>query len=144
MAEPEFVALVEKAIGEIEERMNAAEAQSAADAGPAIKEPETHGEEEASSPELGAESLGSDDEVASDEDDDDDEVEITNVPDLTVDISCERGKHRSVAFAEELAARKWKDWNVQVIHRDANSKRKQDGKHKNKQRRRDAFPHEDD
>lgn len=143
LAEPEFVALVEKAVGEIEERMNAVEAQSAAEESPATKESETEEEEEADLPERDSESIDSDDEVDGDEnDDDDDEAEITNLPDLTVDVSCERGRHRSVAFAEELAARRWRDWNVQVIHRDVNTKRKQDGKHK--QKRRGGFLDEDD
>ncbi|KAF7192588.1 hypothetical protein HII31_06050 [Pseudocercospora fuligena] len=144
LAEPAFVTLVEQAIEEIEERMKDVDARSAADEGPATKEPETDDDEEANAPDLGSESVHSDDEVDSDEDEVDDEAEITNVPDLTVDVSCERGKHRSVAFAEELAGRKWKDWNVQVIHRDVKSKRKQDEKFKDKQKRRGGFLDEDD
>ncbi|EME81995.1 uncharacterized protein MYCFIDRAFT_77692 [Pseudocercospora fijiensis CIRAD86] len=137
LAEPAFVALVEKAARDIEESM-----KSIADESPATKEPDAEGEE----PGLGLESLDSDDdaqdEMDSDDDDEDDEAEITNVPDLTVDVSCEKGRHRSVAFAEELATRSGKGWNLQVIHRDINSKRKHDRKHK--QKRRDAVLDEDD
>jgi hypothetical protein len=38
---------------------------------------------------------------------------------LVVSCFCERGKHRSVAFAEELSRHKWpRDWAVQLHHRD--------------------------
>jgi hypothetical protein len=50
--------------------------------------------------------------------------EISEVADedavqLIVSCFCERGKHRSVAFAEELSRHKWpRDWAVQLHHRD--------------------------
>jgi RNase adaptor protein for sRNA GlmZ degradation len=40
-------------------------------------------------------------------------------PILAVSVFCARGKHRSVAFVEELARRAWpREWEVQVNHRD--------------------------
>lgn len=41
---------------------------------------------------------------------------------------CELGRHRSVAFVEELARRKWpSEWEVEICHRDVDQT-----KHKNK------------
>jgi hypothetical protein len=57
---------------------------------------------------------------------------------LRVGCFCELGRHRSVAFVEELARRKWpSEWEVEVCHRDVDQSR---GKNKNqhhKQSRRD-------
>jgi RNase adaptor protein for sRNA GlmZ degradation len=49
---------------------------------------------------------------------------------LSVGCFCERGKHRSVAFVEELGRRKWpKQWIVRVVHRDVHTGRDSTGKH---------------
>ena len=57
---------------------------------------------------------------------------------LRVGCFCELGRHRSVAFVEELARRKWpSEWEVEICHRDVDQSR---GKNKNqhhKQSRRD-------
>jgi hypothetical protein len=50
---------------------------------------------------------------------------------FVVSCFCERGKHRSVAFAEELSRHKWpRDWAVEMHHRDVdgvnNGKKKRD------------------
>jgi RNase adaptor protein for sRNA GlmZ degradation len=43
---------------------------------------------------------------------------------LTVGISCARGQHRSVAFAEELSRKDWpKQWEIRLEHRDLGQKR---------------------
>lgn len=43
---------------------------------------------------------------------------------LFVGIFCSGGKHRSVAFVEELARRKWpSNWAVHVVHRDVHKPR---------------------
>jgi RNase adaptor protein for sRNA GlmZ degradation len=52
---------------------------------------------------------------------------------LVVSCFCERGKHRSVAFAEELSRHKWPwDWVVQLHHRDVDevNVKKQDQRRK--------------
>ncbi|KAM0691394.1 hypothetical protein Q7P36_010165 [Cladosporium allicinum] len=52
---------------------------------------------------------------------------------LVVSCFCERGKHRSVAFAEELSRHKWpRDWAVQLHHRDVDevNVKKQDQRRK--------------
>ena len=44
-------------------------------------------------------------------------------PLLRVSCFCERGVHRSVAFAEELAAQDWpKGWMIEVAHRDVDQR----------------------
>jgi len=58
---------------------------------------------------------------------------------LLVSCFCERGKHRSVAFAEELSRHKWpRDWVVQIHHRDVDevNGKKQDQRKKNDASRR--------
>ena len=53
-----------------------------------------------------------------DDEGDDDEVR----PTLTIGAYCYRGRHRSVAFVEELARRDWPaGWSVRIDHRDINS-----------------------
>jgi hypothetical protein len=43
---------------------------------------------------------------------------------LPVGISCARGQHRSVAFAEELSRKNWpKEWEIRLEHRDLGQKR---------------------
>lgn len=42
---------------------------------------------------------------------------------VVVGVNCEIGKHRSVAFVEELGRRKFPGWNVVTGHRDVNLKR---------------------
>ncbi|KAB5558267.1 hypothetical protein GE09DRAFT_106907 [Coniochaeta sp. 2T2.1] len=68
------------------------------------------------------------------EDDDDsgyeDEVDlgedVEERPVIKVGVFCVRGRHRSVAFAEELSGRQWpKEWEVRVVHRDLGKGRKE-------------------
>ncbi|OCK95432.1 uncharacterized protein K441DRAFT_705207 [Cenococcum geophilum 1.58] len=48
---------------------------------------------------------------------------------LRVGCNCALGHHRSVAFVEELARRKWpRNWSVQLIHRDIDRRRGNDKK----------------
>ncbi|OIW33971.1 hypothetical protein CONLIGDRAFT_203175 [Coniochaeta ligniaria NRRL 30616] len=79
----------------------------------AVKKEEEEEEEE------GAEG---DDEDGEEEDELDDEER----PTLKVGVFCVRGRHRSVAFAEELGQRSWpKGWEVRVVHRDLGRSRKE-------------------
>lgn len=47
--------------------------------------------------------------------------EIT--PELRVGVSCQMGRHKSVAMVEELAKMNWPGWDVRVEHRDIEKKR---------------------
>jgi RNase adaptor protein for sRNA GlmZ degradation len=48
---------------------------------------------------------------------------------LSVAAFCARGRHRSVAFVEELATRAWPSgWEVRVVHRDLQNGRSRQGK----------------
>lgn len=79
------------------------------------------------------EALGeSDDETDEGHSEDDDNDHDSNVkPTLSVAVFCARGHHRSVAFVEELAGRRWPaEWEVQVIHRDLHRERSGNGKRK--------------
>ena len=50
---------------------------------------------------------------------------------LTVGVSCEMGRHRSVAFVEELSGLKWpQEWAVRVVHRDVDKRRQRKEKGK--------------
>jgi hypothetical protein len=55
---------------------------------------------------------------------------------LRVGVFCEMGRHRSVAFVEELSRRKWpREWVVEVVHRDVDRRRNWgEGKDANKAR----------
>ena len=56
---------------------------------------------------------------------------------LRVGCNCALGHHRSVAFVEELARRKWpRNWSVQLIHRDIDRSRGNDKKARGKGLRR--------
>ncbi|KAJ9130885.1 hypothetical protein NKR19_g9719 [Coniochaeta hoffmannii] len=51
--------------------------------------------------------------------DEEEEEEEEERPTLRVGMFCVRGRHRSVAFAEELGQREWpREWEVRVVHRD--------------------------
>ncbi|KAM7183871.1 hypothetical protein V8F33_013322 [Rhypophila sp. PSN 637] len=68
-----------------------------------------------------------------DKDDDDDDDYETDLEGYNVTLSvaafCARGHHRSVAFIEELAIRKWpREWEVRVIHHDLNRAKSAHGK----------------
>jgi hypothetical protein len=55
---------------------------------------------------------------------------------LRVGCCCARGRHRSVAFVEELARRQWpKDWDVQVEHRDLCNNKGSSAKQKSSKRK---------
>jgi hypothetical protein len=58
---------------------------------------------------------------------------------LRVGVFCEMGRHRSVAFVEELGRRKWpREWEVEVVHRDVDKRRKKEkGRDKSRFERRD-------
>jgi hypothetical protein len=58
---------------------------------------------------------------------------------LRVGVFCEMGRHRSVAFVEELSRRKWpREWEVEVVHRDVDKRRKKEkGRDKSRFERRD-------
>jgi RNase adaptor protein for sRNA GlmZ degradation len=43
----------------------------------------------------------------------------------TVGVNCELGKHRSVAFVEEMGRMEWDGWEVTIEHRDVNASRPQ-------------------
>lgn len=60
-----------------------------------------------------------------DEDEDRDGEGEEDRPTLRVGAFCAAGKHRSVAFVEELARRKW-PWEVRVEHRDLGKSRRND------------------
>lgn len=59
------------------------------------------------------------------EEEDEEEVTPLNAPkNLRVGVSCEMGRHRSVAFIEELSRRKWPvEWAVEIVHRDVGKQR---------------------
>jgi RNase adaptor protein for sRNA GlmZ degradation len=65
-----------------------------------------------------------------------------NAVQLVVGCFCERGRHRSVAFAEELSRHKWpREWAVEVHHRDvdeANGKMQDQWKRNDASRKRQA------
>lgn len=47
---------------------------------------------------------------------------------VNVGVCCVMGRHRSVAFVEELGRRRWSGWGVEINHRDvdkASASRKQ-------------------
>ncbi|KAM7217133.1 hypothetical protein V8F06_007532 [Rhypophila decipiens] len=81
------------------------------------------------------------------DDDDDDETDLDGYSvTLSVAAFCARGHHRSVAFIEELAIRKWPSkWEVRVVHRDLNreksahGKKHRDGMGKNRGRQAGGF-----
>lgn len=58
---------------------------------------------------------------------DEEEGEVTTLHkamNLRVGVSCEMGRHRSVAFVEELSRRKWPvEWAVEIVHRDVRKQR---------------------
>jgi RNase adaptor protein for sRNA GlmZ degradation len=59
-------------------------------------------------------------------------------PKLRVGCFCELGRHRSVAFVEELAHRKWpSDWEVEICHRDVDQSKSKNKNQHHKQSRRD-------
>lgn len=63
------------------------------------------------------------------EEDDGEAGRSTDEDILSVAAFCARGHHRSVAFVEELARRKWPPgWEVRVVHRDLGKARSQQGK----------------
>lgn len=54
---------------------------------------------------------------------------------LVVGCCCERGKHRSVAFAEELSRADWPSaWEVEIYHRDVDEDRKKASRQRNQER----------
>lgn len=58
---------------------------------------------------------------------------------LRVGVCCEHGRHRSVAFVEQLSRRKWaQDWTVQVVHRDVDKRRERKGKVKERGKEKDG------
>ena len=65
-----------------------------------------------------------------------------NAVQLVVSCFCERGRHRSVAFAEELSRYKWpREWAVEIHHRDvdeANGKKQDRRKKSDANRKRQA------
>lgn len=57
---------------------------------------------------------------------------------LRVGCFCEVGRHRSVAFVEELARRKWpSDWEVEIYHRDVDQSKSKNKNQHHKQSRRE-------
>jgi len=57
---------------------------------------------------------------------------------LRVGVCCEMGRHRSVAFVEELSRQKWpREWAVQVVHRDVDKRRQRKEKASRKEQGRD-------
>ena len=57
---------------------------------------------------------------------------------LRVGCFCELGRHRSVAFVEELSRRKWpSEWEVEIYHRDVDHSRSKNRNQYHKQSRRD-------
>lgn len=57
---------------------------------------------------------------------------------LRVGGFCELGRHRSVAFVEELSRRKWPiEWEVEVCHRDVDQSNSKNKNQLHKQSRRD-------
>jgi hypothetical protein len=51
---------------------------------------------------------------------------------VTVGVNCELGRHRSVAFVEELGHMKWDGWEIVVEHRDLNVNASRSRKEKRK------------
>lgn len=73
---------------------------------------------------------------SSEDEEDEDEHDPTEAV-LRVGCNCALGHHRSVAFVEELARRKWpRNWSVQLIHRDIDRRRGNDKKARGKGLRR--------
>jgi hypothetical protein len=59
--------------------------------------------------------------VREEKEEDTSEMADGNTVQLVVSCFCERDKHRSVAFVEELSRHEWpRDWTVQIHHRDVN------------------------
>jgi hypothetical protein len=57
---------------------------------------------------------------------------------LIVGCFCAIGKHRSVAFVEELARKQWPDdWNVEICHRDVDNVKGKSSNQRHKQSRKD-------
>jgi hypothetical protein len=57
---------------------------------------------------------------------------------LIVGCFCALGKHRSVAFVEELARKQWPDdWDVEVRHRDVDQSKGKDKNQRHKQSRKE-------
>ena len=52
-----------------------------------------------------------------------DQAKADGVNEVLVGVNCEIGKHRSVAFVEELGRVRFKGWNVVIGHRDVHLKR---------------------
>ncbi|KAJ7586936.1 hypothetical protein C8J56DRAFT_89661 [Mycena floridula] len=53
------------------------------------------------------------------------DLEKREAKNFVVGICCEMGRHRSVAFVEELGCRKWPvDWDVNIHHRDISGRGK--------------------
>ncbi|KAB5570454.1 hypothetical protein GE09DRAFT_1055296 [Coniochaeta sp. 2T2.1] len=81
--------------------------------------------------ESGEDGAGEEGEDEDDDDDwDEDEIDlgedVEERPVIKVGVFCVRGRHRSVAFAEELSGRTWpKGWEVRVVHRDLGKGRKE-------------------
>lgn len=78
------------------------------------------------------------------EEDDISEIADDDTPQLVVSCFCERGKHRSVAFAEELSRHKWpREWAVELHHRDVEEANgnKQHQKNKSKANRKRQGDH---
>lgn len=67
------------------------------------------------------------------------DAEANGVSELNVGVFCERGKHRSVSFVEELKRQRFNGWDVVVRHRDVHHKRS--NQHK---RARHGHSHESD
>lgn len=60
-----------------------------------------------------------------------------NGQEIRIGCSCARGRHRSVAFVEELARKQWPaDWDVRVEHRDLYSSRGSSAKQKTRHQER--------
>lgn len=79
------------------------------------------------------------DEASVSMDEGDSDLEDPSRPTLRVGMFCAKGKHRSVAFVEELAARRWPaQWDIKVTHRDLN-KPKNVGTRQRKDRRISKF-----
>ncbi|RKU48002.1 hypothetical protein DL546_006016 [Coniochaeta pulveracea] len=143
----DFVALVDRAEGEIRALMGlAVSAAKATDAGhldgadeegvryklvrPATTSTGITGVDGAERVVGDGEEAGSEEEEEEDVDggegeDDDEEEEDGDRPRLRVSVFDVRGRHRSVAFVEELKSRDWPDdWEVRVVHRDLAKGRK--------------------
>lgn len=66
-----------------------------------------------------------DDDDDDEEDEEEEELDVEGRPSVRVGAFCVRGRHRSVAFVEELALREWpKQWEVRMVHRDVGRLRK--------------------